>query len=82
MIPDTLTGPARANLIRTLHDLDRDIEHARLHANALAQRLEDITHAHHRARRPYIRGARIEASTALASLAANARFMRRRIEEQ
>lgn len=79
---DTLNGQARAELIRTLHDLDRDIEHARLHAIALARSLEDITRAHQPDRSPFIRGQRNASSVALAALAANARLVRRRIEEQ
>lgn len=82
MIPDTLNGQARAELVRTLHYLDQDIEHARLHANALAGQLQDIARAHHPDRSPFIGGERIAASAALATLAVHARLVRRRIEEQ
>lgn len=82
MIPDTLTDRARAELVRTLHHLDQDIEHARLHAIELAGRLQDIARAHDPARSAYIGGERIAASAALGTLAVHARLVRRRIEEQ
>lgn len=80
MIPDTLNGQARAELVRTLHALDRDIEHARAHADALARRLEAIVRVHHHRRLPYVIDQRLHTTASLAALAVSARVARRWIE--